>query len=331
MDCVRVGCSELPDGCISSRLHVCSGSSDRCSCGVAASFVSAVAAAAFGCSPDVATSPGSAVAAVTASGRFIYSGLLHIFSSSPSYIISLQFEPATCRVRHVQTKSHTRKRPTQSIQTDAFILAKSHTFLRKQAQPKVRNQKTETTLRRSRGNLASCPGFGVFVWWRGLSVWSFVRGATLSFTCDTSLNREETCLLVLAALLSCRRSVAPPVPSRLRPGLLGIYPLLSGRQPKNWPCTVLFLASIVDYLLWGVLDCVQCPKGWGAMILTDTSLVLGFLSFPGYTSSGPTSSGLPPLLSSPTYWFTGTDFGTGFQRLHGHRLLEVHEAGYSFS
>ena len=143
--------------------------------------------------------------------------------------------------------------------TDAFILAKSHTFLRKQAQPKVHNQKAETTLRRSRGNLASCPGFGVFVWWRGLSVWSFVQRATLSFTCDTSLNREETCLLVLAALLFCRRSVASAVPSRLRPGFLGIYPLLSGRQPKNWPCTVLFLASLVEYLLWGVLDCVQCP------------------------------------------------------------------------
>ena len=158
----------------------------------------------------------------------------------------------------VQTET-ARQRATQSIQTDAFILAKSHTFLRKQAQPKVHNQKAETTLRRSRGNLASCPGFGVFVWWRGLSVWSFVQRATLSFTCDTSLNREETCLLVLAALLSCRRSVASPVPSRLRPGLLGIYPLLSGRQPKNWPCTVLFLASLVEYLLWGVLDCVQCP------------------------------------------------------------------------
>ena len=67
----------------------------------------------------------------------------------------------------VQTET-VRPRATQSIQTDAFILAKSHTFLRKQAQPMVHNQKAETTLRRSRGNLASCPGFGVFVWRRGL-------------------------------------------------------------------------------------------------------------------------------------------------------------------
>ena len=116
--------------------------------------------------------------------------------------------------------------------TDAFILAKRHTFLRKQPQPMVHNQKAETTLRRSRGNLASFPGFGVFVWWRGLSVWSFVRRTTLSFSCDTSLNRGETCLLVLAPLLVCRRSVPSAVPSRLRPGFLGIYKLL-GVNPRT--------------------------------------------------------------------------------------------------
>ena len=78
----------------------------------------------------------------------------------------------------VQTEM-VRPRATHSIQTDAFILAKSHTFLRKQAQPTVHNQKAETTLRRSRRNLASCPG--VFVWWRGLSVWSFVLLSAPSF------------------------------------------------------------------------------------------------------------------------------------------------------
>ena len=36
------------------------------------------------------------------------------------------------------------------------------------------NQKSETTLRGSRRNLASCPGSGVFLWLRGLSVWSLV-------------------------------------------------------------------------------------------------------------------------------------------------------------
>ena len=35
-------------------------------------------------------------------------------------------------------------------------------------------QKCETTLRESRGNLTSSPGSWVFVWLRGLSVWSFV-------------------------------------------------------------------------------------------------------------------------------------------------------------
>ena len=132
----------------------------------------------------------------------------------------------------VQTET-VRPRATQSIQTDAFILAKTHTFFRKLTQPKVHNQKAETTLRRSRGNLASCPGFRVFVWWRGLSVWSFVQSATLSFTCDTSLNRGETCLLVLAALLFCRQSVASTVPSRLRPGFLGFTLFFLGANPKT--------------------------------------------------------------------------------------------------
>ena len=192
----------------------------------------------------------------------IYSGILIVC------LVHYFFAVRTCYMPHPGAADTFRQKATlvrpngngqATGHTDAFILAKRHTFLRKQPQPMVHNQKAETTLRRSRGNLASCPGFGVFVWWRGLSVWSFVRRTTLSFTCDTSLNRGETCLLVLAALLVCRRSVASAVPSRLRPGFLGIYPLLSGRQPKNWPCTVLFLASLVEYLLWGVLDCVQCP------------------------------------------------------------------------
>ena len=122
------------------------------------------------------------------------------------------------------------------------------------------------------GNLASCPGFGVFVWWRGLSVWSFVRRTTLSFTCDTSLNRGETCLLVLAALLVCRRSVASAVPSRLRPGFLGIYP------SSFWASTQeLALHSSFSGIPCGVFT-LGCPR------LCPVPLGLGSDDFDGHKS-----------------------------------------------
>ena len=58
----------------------CSGSSDRCSRGVAASFWPAVAAAAIRSSPGVAASPMPAVAAAAILGRLIYSGAHLSFS-----------------------------------------------------------------------------------------------------------------------------------------------------------------------------------------------------------------------------------------------------------
>ena len=248
VDGVRVGCSELPDGCTSSRLHVCSGSWDRCSYGVAASF-------------------GPAVSAAAASGRFIYSGLLHIFSSSASYTISLQFEAA-----HMPRPPRSDKKPHWTVQTEtvrprarrmpSFWQRATLSFGSRPSQRYI-TKRLKRPLRRSRGNLASCPGFGVFVWWRGLSVWSLVRRATLSFTCGTSLNRGETCLLILAALLICRWSVASAVPSRLRPGFLGIYPLLSGRQPKNWPCTSFSGIPCGDFTL-GCPRLCPVPSGLGS-------------------------------------------------------------------
>ena len=82
----------------------------------------------------------------------------------------------------------------------------------------------------------------------------------------------ETCLLVLAALLFCRRSVASAVPSRLRPGFLGIYP------SSLWaPTQELALHSSFSGIPCGVFT-LGCPR------LCPVPLGLGSDDFDGQKS-----------------------------------------------
>ena len=162
--------------------------------------------------------------------------------------------------------------------TDAFILAKWHTFLRKQLQPMVHNQKTETTLRRSRGNLTSCPGFGVFVWWRGLSVWSFVMlsvplFSTLSFhSCDT---KSES----WGNLPSCPGRSPGLSPVCRVCGSVQVAPWLSGDLPSSfWASTQeLALHSSFSSIPCGVFT-LGCPR------LCPVPLGLGSDDFDGHKS-----------------------------------------------